>query len=270
MVDRDTLENWGRTGLKVENVNDRTAIARQLNFFDLYLDTHDQSLAPCLMRDGYWESWISCWMIRNIGPGFTCIDVGANMGYYTFLMAYLTGPEGRVHAFEPQARYLQLLAQSAEANGREETVRLWPYAASDVAGWATLAIPGELGGSASIYIAEFDPKWGTQVNVEVPTITLDQAFDGQSVDLIKIDAEGAEPLVWRGMQQIVRDNDDLVVCMEWTASNWGAEATSDFVDEIHDAGMGFTRINTDGHEENVSREELLAPGDWQMMVLRKR
>lgn len=50
---------------------------------------------------GYYEEDETRAISQLVRPGMTVLDIGANIGYYTLLMADLVGPLGRVHAFEP-------------------------------------------------------------------------------------------------------------------------------------------------------------------------
>jgi len=54
-----------------------------------------------LRGDGFWESWVTVAVARHLQAGMCCVDVGANYGYYTLLMASFVGPEGRIIACEP-------------------------------------------------------------------------------------------------------------------------------------------------------------------------
>ena len=84
--------------------------------------------------------------------------------------------------------------------------------------------------------------------IEVERSTLDsQIPPGTRVDLVKLDVEGAEPLVWRGAERIRRENPDIVFVVEWSASHLeraGFEPAA-VMAEIRAAGFAPFLIATD-------------------------
>jgi len=58
-------------------------------------------------------------------------------------------------------------------------------------------------------------------SITVRTISLDDHFaPGERVDMVKIDAAGAEPLVYKGMSRIIRENPEIELILEWSASHF--------------------------------------------------
>jgi len=129
-------------------------------------------------------------IIEFVRPGMVCWDVGANVGFYTLLLAELVGVSGLVFAFEPVPRNVELLRRHVEMN-RYQNIRVFPCALGDFDGEAGFD-PGpnpSMGhmaarGPLSIQCSRAD--------------TLLAAGDVQAPDLIKIDVEGAEADVLRG------------------------------------------------------------------------
>ena len=72
-------------------------------------------------------------IIEFVRRGMVCWDVGANVGFYTLLFAGLVGGEGRVLAFEPFPRKVELLRRHVEMN-RRRNVRIFPSALGDFDG----------------------------------------------------------------------------------------------------------------------------------------
>lgn len=199
-------------------VDATTALCRILGRFKMYVDRRDVGFAPHLVFEGYWEYWLTEFIWRNLRPGEVALDVGANHGYYTLLMADLVGPAGRVHAFEPNPRLLDLLGRSVALNGFWDVVRQHGAAVAAAAGppmtfAATerepkngrLLMPGE----------EAAAETGATLT-EVPVVCLDDAVPG-AVDFVKIDVEGAEELVWRGMQGLVARSPGIRIVLEFNA-----------------------------------------------------
>ncbi|HYJ80936.1 MAG TPA: FkbM family methyltransferase [Longimicrobiaceae bacterium] len=137
---------------------------------------------------------------RLLRPGAVFVDVGANWGYFTLLAAALVGPEGRVVAVEPDPRLFARLQANLRAN-RLAQAAAYPVAAADVRGPLVLrghdADGGNWGASTLLHRAG-DP--GERYAVEGRTVDdlLDELKLGR-VELLKLDVEGAEEMVLRGM-----------------------------------------------------------------------
>ena len=170
---------------------------------------------PTSLFHGYWESWITLALARTLRPGWHCLDVGANHGYYTLVMADGAGPDGRVLPVEPTPRLADLLRQTLDVNGFPN-VEVVSKAASDADGKTLqLVIPARR--SLNAHLAEVAGP--TEDAVAVESVTIDALTrDWPRVDLIKIDVEGAEESVWRGMERTISDNPDLVVILEFNVA----------------------------------------------------
>lgn len=178
----------------------------------LHIDPDDESLAPHLTRDGYWETWVSVAIARAVKPGFVCIDAGAHVGYYTALMSR-RGAAGVV-AFEPQATLARLIRRTvAESRLMLHTiVDVREYALADLEGQSPLYIYGQLSGSASLGEVPDLKRTG---EIAVRTTTLDKETRHLvRLDLIKIDCEGAEERIWRGMAQTRVRFPNAIIVME--------------------------------------------------------
>lgn len=159
----------------------------------------DQSLAASLKTDGYWESFYTLACRRLIQPGWHCVDVGANYGYYATLFAQLVGRSGRIMALEPNPAIYSLLVETLRINALDCPFEILPIAAADQPGEMPLWTAEDNSGNASFirHIAAH----GAEPQV-VAVDTLDHLLaPWHRVDLIKIDAEGAEELIWTGMEQ---------------------------------------------------------------------
>ena len=96
--ERGDLERLSRQHCHAVRLNERFVICRVLGKYILYADPEDVGLTPHLCLDGFWESWVTIAMARLLQPGWHCVDVGANHGYYTMIMADAVEPSGRVIA----------------------------------------------------------------------------------------------------------------------------------------------------------------------------
>ncbi|HQZ83190.1 MAG TPA: hypothetical protein PLR83_08220 [Pyrinomonadaceae bacterium] len=78
-----------------------TAIDAQAKDGRRFLADLTTGMEEMLFFLGEYEPAISAIAKRLIRKGDICLDVGANFGWYTTMMAMLAGPDGEVHSFEP-------------------------------------------------------------------------------------------------------------------------------------------------------------------------
>jgi FkbM family methyltransferase len=119
-----------------------------------------------------------------------CWDVGANVGFYTLLLARLVGAEGRVFAFEPVPRNVELLRRHVEMNSYQN-VRIFPCALGE--------FDGEMGFNPGPSNSMGHMAAGGPLKVSCSRAdTLLAAGEVEAPDVMKIDVEGAEADVLRG------------------------------------------------------------------------
>ena len=136
-----------------------------------------------------YERWETRALRRLVRPGWRALDVGANVGYYTLLLANLVGPTGNVWSFEPAADTFASLERNVGLNPKSSArIRLLRLALSDREGSASL-VTGTHHGLARL--GEAADAGAEPVSVT----TLDRLLEHEGrpqVDLIKVDIEGAE------------------------------------------------------------------------------
>lgn len=150
---------------------------------------------------------VLCALLR---PGDTMVDVGAHIGTMTLPAARVVGPTGRVVAVEPGLRASGLLARSLHINSVSTWTSLHVVAAGAADGEAVLHLSDVLGENTLVHEATAQP---TADGAIVPVRALDTLVDGR-VDVVKIDVEGYELQVWRGMSRILAENPRLAVIVE--------------------------------------------------------
>ena len=107
--------------------------------------------------------------------------------------------------------------------------------------------------------------------VEVESTTIDALTrDWPRVDLIKIDVEGAEESVWRGMQRTIADNPDIVLLLELNVARY--EDPRGFLSLIQEAGFRLRYIDVEPEVKDVTVDELLTRQvgeDWMLYLARR-
>ncbi len=122
---RPELEEVSRRHATGVYYGEHRMLCRLLSEYLAFVDTRDFMLGPRLVLDGFWEVWVTLALARYFQPGFHCVDVGANYGYYTVLMALACGREGRVLACEPNPLLAKTyLPGNAALNGFRDRVEI--------------------------------------------------------------------------------------------------------------------------------------------------
>ena len=253
---------------------DDRILCKVLGKYLMWVDAFDHGLSPHLVFQGYWEMWVTAVMARFVRRGTTVVDIGANVGYYTLLLAEAVGPEGRVIAFEPNPRIAEMLRMSLAINGYGSTVSVRSEAVSARCGpGLTFAIPKHEPKNAGIvrtsadrssYLAQF----GEEVRfIDVPEVTLD-SLGLTNVSLIKIDAEGAEDSIWEGMREMIDNNPNICVVLEFNCSR-GYDAV-DFYNRIAKR-FAVRHIDFDGEVKPLTLGMLASQRkgeDWMLFLSR--
>lgn len=147
---------------------------------------------------------------RLLHKGHIAVDVGANVGLITTLMALRVGPEGMVVAFEPHPQTFEILRRNVSSLPKKEaaTVFLSEAAVSDAAGSVTLFEPEPwLRNTGCVQIARDCGEKIRPYNKGpvAPTVRLDDVCANYScINLIKIDVEGHEEAVFGGAEEILK------------------------------------------------------------------
>lgn len=148
---------------------------------------------------------------RTVRPGQVCLDIGANIGLFTVALAHAAGPDGWVHAFEPDPDNFALLQRNAAPWQHDCHIRLHAMACGTEDGNAQLHRSTENRGMHRLY----DSACCQGEAVEVPVRRIDDVVNGP-VDFIKIDIEGFEPFAVRGATETIRRSPRLVLMTEFS------------------------------------------------------
>jgi FkbM family methyltransferase len=196
------------------------------------------------------------------------IDVGANIGLTVLPAARRVGAEGRVIAVEPASRAGSLLRKTLALNFVSERVLLYPYAAGETQGNARLNIGPIIGHSSLL------PLEGSENAEAVEVRSVDSLVPhGQAIRLAKLDVEGFEPQVWRGMRRIIAENPGLIVLVEFGPEHLRRAGTSvgDWLTEFQ--APGFTAYEVDemtGHVRPLRpMAELASVYSLNLLLLRQ-
>ena len=130
-------------------------------------------------------------------PGMTVVDIGGHLGLFAVTCARRVSPTGKVFTFEPTARLREVLQSVLSLNGVDKLVEAREEAIAEKDGTAQFFDTGDEASNANSLVSTARGKSSTPVKVRsLDSLVADQTI--RSVDVIKIDAEGAELGVLRG------------------------------------------------------------------------
>jgi FkbM family methyltransferase len=174
----------------------------------IWIDLADKYVSFGCLIDNY-EPQETAAFRRLLRPGFHVADVGANVGWFTFLAALCTGPEDRVTAIEPRVPTVDYLRRSVRLNQLEDRITVLQNAVGNRAGTVSLTWQPASRNPGSTHLGE--PKENDEGQM-AEMRELDALLGGARVDFIKMDIEGAEGLALIGASAILQENRPFILC----------------------------------------------------------
>ncbi|MDB5687076.1 MAG: FkbM family methyltransferase [Rhizorhabdus sp.] len=257
--------------------NNRVLVGTQVGgrTFAFYVEADDRLLSPWFIVTGRFEVDLTNYFLRHLRPDSHCIDVGSNFGYYSCLMAR-NCPDGQVLGIEADRKIADLARDNLFINNLHGNAGIVCAAASDTREGLTLYRRISRSGNTSIlnvsaaFTTHMDEPPAEPFTVEsVRVDDLAERMQGR-VDFIKIDVEGAEPLVLTGARETIRRNRDISIVMEWSPGQIEAAGfdVRGFAEEI--AALGLRCFSLDRRKEYPIGNGMLATMPYQPGIVLRR
>lgn len=267
----DRAKRWSnitqiRRSSAAVSIGDGNVVCRTLGKYRQYVVARDVGFSPYVMLDGFYEYHVTEFVARNVKPGMQVMDIGANFGYFTLLMADLVGPTGKVYAFEPNPNVATLLGYSLRANNFTSRAVVDRRAISDRVGMATFLIPAVALTNARI-IDPIDPaQTGSSpdlMHLTVETVALDD-LHCEGINFIKADIEGAEEKLWHGGKSFFARNSDLLCVLEFNCKRCASpRATLEDIGRIY----RLRCLDEASYVRDVTIKEILdSEFDWLVVL----
>ncbi len=161
----------------------------------------DQFVSRQLREQGVWEPYETELLLSLLRPGGVFVDVGANIGYFSVLAAARVGATGVVVAVEPDPDNCRLLRRSLAHNALERQVQVVEGALSDREGEGSLFLSEDNLGDHQIYS---DGTGRNAVPIKLYHGGRLLAAAAPDIDVLKVDTQGSEWQVMRGLQPLLR------------------------------------------------------------------
>ena len=235
-----------------EKLKPKGAVLLEIQGSKMFINPEDTGEAPYLLLRGVYDEYETELVKDLIKPGMKAIDIGAHIGYFTLIMARAAGPEGKVWAFEPEPENLKLLEANIKINNLGN-VTIYPYALSNKKGKVRLFLDKKNLGNVSLRAGNI-PAQDLGGSAEAEAHTLDEYFENEKIDFIKIDVQGAEELVLKGGERTLKNNKLKMIMEFWPygLKNMGADPL-EFLEWLSKLGFRFSLLD--------ARQKILKPKD---------
>ncbi|WP_026486300.1 FkbM family methyltransferase [Caldanaerobius polysaccharolyticus] len=187
--------------------NNRVLVSTQWGGM-LLVSSDDLSLSPTLITRGVYDVGLTNYLIKTIKPGNTVVDIGANLGYFTVLMGYLVGPNGRVLSYEANPNIFALLQDNISMNYLNKQVNVINKAIYSDYSQLKFYVTSRFMGNSSIHKHnenyQNNYKVDEYIEIEVDAEPLDAHIDEiEYIDFVKVDIEGGEYHALKGMEKLI-------------------------------------------------------------------
>lgn len=201
------------------------------------------------------EIRLTKFLTATLGEGDTFIDVGAHYGYYALLAGVLVGEKGRVFAVEASGNSFALLKENAAAHSQ---IQIYLNAAGDTPGEVVFyEYPGPLAEYNTVVEGAYtNASWIKNVKQtihRVQTIILDELIETNHISkaVIKIDVEGGELAVLRGLQKAMQQI-DLTIVIEYLLSKDSDSLHHQAMNLLLGNGFKLHVIDVEGNAQPVN------------------
>jgi FkbM family methyltransferase len=252
-------------------------LTRTAGGLKMYVAANDVCISPHIILDGVWEEWTEATLRRVVKRGMRILEIGANVGYFTLLMAQLAGPPGSVYAFECDPELAQIAEDNAEINGFAGRVTVDRRAVGESPGSAQFRRAQRHRGGGTLVadlqqIPQLRETEREALTVEVTTVDALLEQLGRTFDFVKIDAEGAETWILNGGTKLFADISQPLTLMIEFCPAFLREAGYDPAGELRRfAGWGFGMQRLDSRRRRpvtCSTETLLAQAYSELLLTR--
>ncbi len=251
-----------------------TGLVTLSNGVNLYVDTRDGVIAPYLIVFGEWETRKLKLVESFLTKDSKVIEVGANVGYYTFNIArqlHRKKGNGEVWSFEANPRLASLLKKSSIINkGKVNIFNELVY--DNVGDEMSFSYFESNVGMGRVHSGFENSNMDPVHTLTMKTNTLDNVLGKDfKADLVRMDAEGSEFKILRGASYILNNSNDVVVFMEWNLPALSKNSdVSKELDYYLSKGYNFYDITKKGLTKIHSKQDLMNIEFSDIVMTRKK
>lgn len=209
----------------------------------IILPTGDTGLTKDLILKGIREPTEVKLFIKEVKSDMNIIDIGANLGYYVLLEGNLT--KGKIYGIEPNPNAIKYLKRSIKLNGYRNIIlfnrgindskKILPFYISKKWNWSRFDNPGE-------DIIE---------TKKILTDSLDNMFGDKKIDLIRMDVEGYELNILKGVSKIIERNPNLILFLEFHGNMFNTLEKKEFIKWINENNFKIRFLGKSGEKHKI-------------------
>ena len=183
----------------------------------------------------YWaEREVEPVLLETARQSKVIFDVGAHMGYYT--VQFAAQSSGQVHSFEPNPRSFGFLEQNVEINQLRNAC-LNHVGVSSQPGRLTLRIPHSGNSGSASFSQPYADAASDQVDVDVTTLTsYCERQNIEQIDMIKVDVEGHEFEVLKGLKTLLAQRRVWRIFTEWNSTTSSHSTYENLFGQLAESG----------------------------------
>ena len=173
---------------------------------------------------------------ETLQKGMTCLDVGANIGYYVALESKILGDQGRIIAIEPSPQNFEYLIKNI-AMQRAKNIDAFNFAAGDKNGHINFVSYENESNSGRVIPDSAVSDWPGPV-AKLPVKTIDSFLEEigvDKIDFLRMDVEGYEYHIFQGMKNTIKQSKPIIQ-IEIHKSIMGVETTKKLLEELKNEG----------------------------------
>ena len=201
-------------GLKQKTMSETSGEILNINGYKISLLPGDKGISAELKLFKCHEPLTTKFVRKNLKEGMTCIDMGANIGYYALLESRRVGSNGKVFAFEPSPTNFECLSKNRKLNDAHN-MKLYNFACGDKDGTINFIVNDQ--SNLCKVVEENSTELKTIRNstvgnvidvIKIPLKKLDSVIKQESiseVDFIRMDLEGYEFKAYCGMRETIQN-----------------------------------------------------------------
>ena len=177
-----------------------------VNGYEMYVNPNDKGISEELAMFKIHEPLNTKFLSEQLQEGMICLDIGANLGYFTFLESLKIGKTGRVIGVEPAPLTFELFEKNIKLQ-KHQNISSYNFAFSDKESTVDFFISNS--SNWSRIIAEKDTYHGDKGDIiKIKCRTIDnfiEELELKKLDLIRVDLEGYEFEIFEGAQKTLSE-----------------------------------------------------------------
>jgi len=195
--------------------------------------------------------------------GSTLIDAGANIGLYSIIGSRLVGPTGKVFSFEPSKSTFNLLLNNIKLNKVKNIIPINNGLGDNID--ESIILSHNIEGEAENFILKSQNEMSKLGNELIVLDTLDNfqlKNNIKKVDFLKIDVEGYESYIFKGAENLLKNNPEIIILFE-CADHLAKRALAnqaDVFDFLNNLGIDIVYWNEKDKKWSNNQEEAMKSG----------